>query len=447
MKSNRTKNVFLALKLSVLLAAVASGQAQVYQWITIAGKAGFAGFSDGTNSAARFSTPNGMAVDSMGNLYTASSGVTFRKLTPVGTNWVVSTIAGKAGVTGSADGTNSTIRFADGLGYPAVDLAGTVYVPDYGNHTIRKLTPVGTNWVSSTLAGKAGVVGSADGTNNAARFYLPNDIALDSAGNLYVADTGNDTIRKLTPVGTNWVVSTIAGKAGVTGSADGTNSTIRFYGPAAVAVDTGGNVYVTDYYNHTIRKLTSEGTNWVSGTIAGKAGVAGSADGISGAARFKTPNGVSWDRAGNLYVADMGNNTIRKLTPVGTNWVTTTIGGKANFGASANGTNSAARFNQPIGVRVDSVGNIYVADTDNHTIREGVPLPAFESVTPSNDRIELIVNTAPGQTVQLQYKSDLGSATWTNLGNPITATDGTISATDTPGPGQSRFYRAIVVLP
>jgi len=96
---------------------------------------------------------------------------------------------------------------------------------------------------------------------------------------------------------------------------------------------------------------------------------------------------------------------------------------------------------------VDSAGNVYVADNSNHTIRKGVPLLVFESVTPVNERIELIVNAAPGQTVQLQYKSDLASATWINLGNPITATNGTISATDTPEPNQPRFYRAIVVLP
>jgi hypothetical protein len=430
-------------------AAPASTQALIYHWFTIAGKAGSPGSADGTNSAARFNSPNGMAVDSAGDLYTAdASDDTVRKLTPVGTNWVTTTIAGLAGLAGATDGTNRTIRFGAGLGWPAVDLAGNVYVPDYGNQTIRKLTPVGTNWVSSTIAGKAGSRGSVDGTNSAARFSGPNDIALDSAGSLFVVEYDANTIRKLTPVGTDWVTTTIAGKAGSRGSADGTNSTIRFNTPVGLAMDSVGNVFVADSENQTIRRLTSsDGTNWVSSTIAGKAGTAAGTDGASSASRLHTPNGVAVDRAGTVYVADTENDAIRKVTPVGTNWVTTTIGGKAGVVGSADGTNSVARFNWPVSLVLDSAGNVYVADWMNHTVRMGVPLPVFQSVSPVNGSIELIVNAAPGQTVQLQYKSDLASATWTNLGDPITATDGTISATDTPGPDQARFYRTIVVRP
>jgi hypothetical protein len=203
---------------------------------------------------------------------------------------------------------------------------------------------------------------------------------------------------------------------------------------------------VTDHGNHTIRKLTPEGTNWVTTTIAGKAGAAGSTDGTNSAARFRSPYGIAVDGIENVIVADWQNYTIRKLMPAGTNWLVTTIGGKALNTGSANGTNSAARFG-PTCVAADSAGNVYVADGDNNTIRMGVPLPVFQNVTPVNGSIELIVNAAPGQTVQLQYSSDLTSNQWTNLGNPITATNGTISATDTPGPDQPRFYRATVVLP
>jgi hypothetical protein len=237
---------------------------------------------------------------------------------------------------------------------------------------------------------------------------------------------------------------TIAGVAGVAGSADGTNRAIRFNQPSGVTLDRGGNLYVGDGLNATVRKLTPDGTNWVSSTIAGKAETSGSADGANSAARFNLPGGVALDSVGNLYVADANNSTIRKLTPAGTNWVTTTIGGKAGFAGSTDGTNSAARFNGPLVWAVDGHGNLYVGDINNNTIRKGVPLPVFQSVTPVNGSIQLIVNAAPGQTVQLQYKPDLASATWTNLGSPITATDGTISATDTPGPDQRRFYRVIV---
>jgi len=426
-------------------AASASTQPLIYMWLTIAGRPGAPGSTDGTNSAARFNAPNGISQDSAGNLYTAdASGYTIRKLTPVGTNWVTTTIAGLAGHAGAADGTNSSIRFGDGVGFPAVDLAGTVYVPDYANHTIRKLTADGTNWVSSTIAGKAGAPGGADGTNGVARFNGPNDIALDSAGSLFVMDSDNSAIRKLTPVGTNWVTTTIAGKAGIRGNADGTNSTIRFNTPYGFAVDLAGNVYVADSGNHTIRKLTPVGTNWESITIAGKAGAPGSADGTNSAARFNAPNGMAMDSAGTVYVSEAGNNTIRKLTPVGTDWVTTTIAGKAGVVGSADGTNSVARFKSPYSLMVDSVGTVYVTDSENHTIRKGVPLPVFQNVTLVNGSIELIVNAAPGQTVQLQYKSDLASSSWINLGSPISATSGTMSVTDTPGPDERRFYRVIV---
>jgi hypothetical protein len=157
-----------------------------------------------------------------------------------------------------------------------VDRAGEVYEAD--GQTIRKLTPVGTNWVVTTLAGLAGTRGGADGTGTNALFNVPNDVALDSEGNLYVPDYGASTIRRLTPVGTNWVVTTLAGLAGCPGSADGTGSAAQFAFPCSVAVDSSGNVYVADSRNNAIRKVTPVGTNWVVRTIAGSAGTANSMD-------------------------------------------------------------------------------------------------------------------------------------------------------------------------
>ncbi len=316
--------VVLATAVLPLAALGQANYATPYTFTTLAGKAGSPGSANGTNSAARFNDPNNVALDSAGNLYVADAlNDTIRKVTPGG---VVTTLAGLAGSYGSADGTNRTARFNSPAAV-AVDTNGNVYVPDEDNCTIRKVTPVGTNWVVTTLAGLGGTdasdnplhPGSADGTNSAARFSYPCGVALDSVGNLYVTDTGNHTIRKVAPVGTNWVVTTLAGKAGSPGSADGTNSAARFNTPLGVALDSAGNLYVADFNNDTIRKVTPVGTNWVVTTLAGKAGSPGSADGTNSAARFNGPTGVTVDSAGNAYVSDYGNDTIRKVTPVGTN--------------------------------------------------------------------------------------------------------------------------------
>jgi streptogramin lyase len=279
---------------------------------TLAGLASI-GNADGTGSAARFYYPGGVAVDSVGNVYVADTyNDTIRKVTPTG---VVTTLAGNASITnqfgvvgGSADGTGSNARF----NYPqgvAVDSAGNVYVADSYNSTIRKVTPVG---VVTTLAGLAVSSGSADGTGSAARFAFPDGVAVDSATNVYVADYNNNTIRKVTPAG---VVTTLAGLAGSSGSADGTGSNARFNYPQGVAVDSADNVYVADQNNNTIRQVQPVGTNWVVRTLAGVAGPYGSADGTGIAARFSNPFGVAVDGAGNLHVADSSNNTIRKGYP------------------------------------------------------------------------------------------------------------------------------------
>jgi sugar lactone lactonase YvrE len=355
--------VLLWLAVLPLAAFGQANYATPYTFTTLAGDSGI-GSADGTNSAARFAQPMGVAVDSAGNLYVGDDqNNTIRKVTPVGTNWVVTTLAGLAGVAGSEDGTGSNARFND-PGRVAVDTNGNVYVTDGGNNTIRKVTPAG---VVTTLAGLAGSSGTNDGTGSAARFNYPRGVAVDSAGNLYVGDRDNDTIRKVTPDGTNWVVTTLAGLAGNGGSADGTNSTARFANPAGMAVDSAGNLYVADHGNSTIRKVTPDGTNWVVTTLAGLAGVTGSQNGTGSAARFNYPSSVAVDNAGNVYVADYANATIRKVTSAG---VVTTLAGLAGNTGTNDGTGSAARFYWPQGVAVDSNGKVYVADTFNNTIRE-----------------------------------------------------------------------------
>jgi sugar lactone lactonase YvrE len=338
---------------------------------TLAGLAASSGSADGTGSAARFYGPYGVASDSAGNLYVAdSNNHTIRQISPAG---VVSTLAGLAGSSGSADGAGSAARFYYPQGV-ATDSAGNLYVADFYNHTIRMLTPAG---VVSTLAGLAGSSGSADGTGSAARFYEPRGVATDAAGNLYVADSGNYTIRQITPGG---VVTTMAGLAGSRGSVDGTGSAALFSYPTSVATDSAGNVYVADALNQTIRKITPAG---VVTTLAGLAGSQGSDDGTGSAARFWQPEGVATDSAGNVYVADFGNQTVRKITPAG---VVTTMAGLAGSRGSVDGTGIAARFDYPRSIATDAAGNMYVADGGNNTIRKGAPHAATNiSVTSTDD--------------------------------------------------------------
>jgi len=324
---------------------------------TLAGAAGMMNFADGTGAAARFNKPAGVTTDTAGNVYVADTlNETIRKVTP---NGVVTRLAGTswAEATGSADGTGAAARFY----YPegvVTDSAGNVYVADTLNDTIRKITPTA---VVTTLAGRTGVSGSSDGTGAAALFQSPSGLATDSVGNLYVADYLNATIRKITPGG---VVTTVAGMAGTTGSADGSGAAARFYYPFSIALDGAGDIYVADSGNNTIRKITPNG---VVTTLAGTAGVKGSADGIGSTASFNIPQGVATDRAGNIYVADAGNNTIRKLTPGG---AVTTLAGTAGVAGSADGTGAAASFWVPQGLAIDNAGNIYVADRGNNTIRK-----------------------------------------------------------------------------
>jgi len=307
---------------------------------TIAGT-GAAGFADGVGEEAQFNFPSGIAFDAAGNLYVADGqNHRIRKVTPAG---VVSTIAGST--QGFADGAGSEAQFAVPRGGIAFDAAGNLYVADLGNHRIRKITPegmvstfaddlpgdpmglyhpsgiaidvAGNLYVTSDsrilkitpagevsiFAGRTSDAGFTNGVGGSARFYFPDGIAIDAAGNLYVADTWNNRIRKVTPEG---VVSTVAG--GAQGFVDGAAAEARFNRPEGIAIDAAGNLYVADTNNNRIRKITPEG---VVSTIAGS--TSGFADGAGTAARFSRPSRIAIDAAGNLYVTDQSNHRIRKI--------------------------------------------------------------------------------------------------------------------------------------
>ncbi|HUL53641.1 MAG TPA: immunoglobulin domain-containing protein, partial [Opitutaceae bacterium] len=309
-------------------------------------------------SSGLFQYPAGVGGDRSGNFYvTDTSSSTVRKISSAG---LVSTLAGTAGVAGAQDGAGGVALFNQPAGL-AVDGTGDVFVADTGNATIREISPGGT---VTTLAGSSASRGSQDGMGAAASFSSPVGLAVDGAGNVFVADAFSATIRKITPAG---AVATLAGSAMNRGDADGTGTAALFNYPNGVAVDGVGNVYVADTYTDTIRRITPAGAVT---TIAGSAGISGAADLPGRSALFNQPCGVAVDAAGNIFVADTGNGTIRKITPAG---AVSTVAGAAGVAGFGDGMGANALFNQPHGLWIDSSGNLIVADTGNAALRMIAP--------------------------------------------------------------------------
>jgi hypothetical protein len=422
---------------------VASVAAQPYTVTTIAGLAGVIGSDDGTNGTARFYRPSGLAVDGMGNIYVADRlNHTIRRIAPVGTNWVVSTLAGQAGTLGSADGTNDQAQFNQPSSV-AVDLDGNLFVTDNYNQTIRKITPDGTNWVVSTIAGLALTKGSTDGTNNEALFSGPQAVALDDNDTLYVADRLNFTVREVSPSGTNWVTSTIAGTASIYGGfVDGTDGAAEFNLPFGIARHNGGNLYVADWGNNAIRKITPVGPDWVTSTVAGFSGARGTNDGPASQAKFYAPIGVTVDASQTLYVTDQSNQTIRKIAPTGSSWVVSTVAGLPLKSGSADGVGDSARFNMPWGIALDGAQNLYVADSFNHTIRKltlaSAASPALQILLAAN-QVVISWSTAATNYV-LETTAMLGAESgWGAVTNGVVVSGNDYFFTNAVGSGTAFF--------
>ena len=295
---------------------------------------------------AAFSFADGIALDGSGNLYISDYDAnTVREVS----NGLVRTVTGNPSATGSANGAAlaATFNGPDGVG---LDKAGNLYITDFVNSTIRKLSTTGT---VTTLVGTPGLSGNADGTGASALFHSPNKLIVDGSDNVYITDSGNNTIRKITPAGS---VSTLAGAPGMTGSANGTGSAALFNWPHSMAVDGSGNLYVSDCYNSTIRKITTAGSVT---TFAGSPGASGTANGTGANARFSYPEGVAVDGSGNVYVVDSGNFTIRKITSAG---AVTTLAGNPTVSGTLDGTGISANFYQPDGMILDGSGNLFVCD-------------------------------------------------------------------------------------
>lgn len=269
---------------------------------------------------------------------------------------VVTTLAGTPLTSGTNSGSAGASLFNDPTGL-ALDAAGNLYIADNQNHAIRKLS---TNGIVSTFAGKIGQPGSTNGTGTNALFYNPSGVAFAPNGTLYVTDTGNDTIRA---IATNGAVSTLAGSPGQNGATNAAGSLARFDTPLGIAVDAAGTIYVADCANHLIRKVTPTG---VVTTLAGSPGVWGTNDGVGTNALFNGPVGIALDDKTNLFVSDSNNHTIRKITPSGG---VTTWAGTPGVDGTTNGTGNAALFRKPGDLKMDRNGNLFVMDSFNHTLR------------------------------------------------------------------------------
>ncbi|MFL6248155.1 MAG: NHL repeat-containing protein [Thermoanaerobaculia bacterium] len=341
----------LALFLSATIASAQSLDVDTYVGGTTGG-----GYVDATGTAARFVLPRAIASDPSGNLYVAdTNNHVIRKISAGGE---VTTLAGLAETQGFADGTGQAARFRYPRGIAFDPVTGDVIVGDTQNHVIRRVTQSG---VVTTIAGLGGTFGTTNGIGSAARFTFPRGVVVDNGGVIYVADTSNHVIRR---IAANGEVTTLAGIMRVEGNSDGFGGQATFSFPYDVAIDpASGNLYVSDAGNNSIRKVTPDGRVT---TVAGSTfGSSGDEDGTGTDALFDTPFGIDVDAAGNVYVADSGNNKVRKITPAA---VVTTFSGTGGTGTT-NGAATSSRFNTPSGLTMAPGGVIYVADAFNFAVR------------------------------------------------------------------------------
>jgi hypothetical protein len=405
----------IGLGLSGLILIGGLAQAAVGDVSTIAGS-GAPGKADGQGVAATFTFPTGVSSDSLGNLYVAEqSNNVIRKITPGG---LVSTFAG-SGVAGKTDGQGLAASFS-APNKTAVDSANNVYVTDTNNFLIRKITPGG---LVSTFAG-SGVAGTADGPGAAASFLGGfGGITVDAGGNLYVTDSpdvGGSFVRKISPAG---LVSTLAGSA-TTGYADLLGAAARFDGAQEIVIDSSNNLYVADFQNHVVRKITPAG---LVSTFAGS-GVQQHVNGTGTGASFSQLQGLAIDLANNIYVGDRFNYVIRKVTPGA---VVTDFAGKLFSNGNVDGALGIATFEDLIGLGIDPTGNLFVADSGNNMIRK-VELVA--SAAPCNSALAPCPSTTTTTTSGgcVTGATVCPSSTTTTTALPCPSTSTTIDAAGVP---------------
>ncbi len=448
---------------------------------TVAGR----NLNDGDFAAnATLNTPHGIAIDCIGNLYIADA--YNNRIRKVDTNGIITTVVGSGIYTWSGDGgaaTNASMQNPFGV---SLGSAGNLLIADTFNSCIRK---VDTNGIISTLAGKGNSFPGDGGAATNAELLQPYGVAGDAIGNCFIADTLVNRVRK---VDTNGVITTMVNVngfypfgGGFSGEGAAATSAALNY-PSSVALDSVGNLFIADTHNLRIREVN---TNGIINTVAGNGAYGYSGDGgISTNASFSAPVAVTVDSAGNIYIADLNNQRIRKVS---TNGIIATIAGNGIQGFSGDaGSGNNASLSLPNGVIADGKGNIYFSDTGNNRIRKlafvdyadqpsftltnvtagtltnnysviitsadgsvtssvvAVNLylpPITPAFTSSNGTFSFTWNAVSNLTYQLQYNLDLTTTNWINLGSPITATNSSISTGDVISSDTQRFYRVLLV--
>jgi NHL repeat len=441
---------------------------------------GYAG-DGGPAVGASLAFPAGVALDRYGNLYIADLNANrIRKVSSA--NGVITTVAGNGVGTYSGDGGQATNASFSSPASVTLDAAGNLFIADWFNHRIRRVSADG---IITTVAGNGfGGYAGDNGTATNASLSYPYGVAVDAAGDIFIADYGNQRVRK---VDANGIITTVAGNGDANYSGDdgaATNASLNY--PTSVAVDPSGNLFIADYGNDRIREV---GTNGIITTIAGD-GVPGfSGDGGPATnASIESAWGVTLDASGNLFIVEQAfADRVRK---VDTNGIITTVAGNGSegyFGDGGAATN--AGFFWPRVMALDASGNLFIADSYNYRIREvsstvssslilrnagpgdageyrvvvtgpcgsvtsnpamldlGVPIPTIQTTSKTNDVFAFRWTATPGLTYQVEYTSDVNSSNWMNLGDPITATDLMMGASDVIGSNMRRFYRVQLLLP
>lgn len=371
---------------------------------TVAGTGGNSFTGDGgPATSANLNNPRGIALDGAGNIYIADTSNNRIRMVTASTG-VITTVAGNGAATFAGDGGAATAASVFDPRGVAVDAAGTIFVADFGNQRIRMVSA----GIISTVAGTGTAGFSNDGGQAiSANLNNPLSVAVDAVGNIYVADFFNTRIRRFRVGAT---ITTVAGNGTQGISGDGGPATAAsFNGPVGVALDTLGNIYVADDFNNRIRKIT--GPPGVIASVAGNGTAGGAGDGnLATGANLSSPAGVAVDSARNIYVADLNNHRIRKVT-VATGIITTVVGNGVQAFAGDGAAASSASMNSPRTVVLDNAGNMYVADSLNQRIRK---IAAATGV----------ITTVVGNGTQ-GFAGDGGPPTSANLSTPFgVAVDG-----------------------